>query len=267
MALKKLSSRPSRVLGFLACAVFLVAVLPFFIGIDPMAPHLERTLLAPGRDFWMGTDANGRDIFAQIVFGGRISLVVGLAVVMLASSFGVVAGFAAGYFGGVVDRLFLLVADAIQAFPGVLLAIFIAAFLPPGIINLILLLSFVGWVGYARVVRAQAIEMKSREFVVAARALGASTRRLLLKHFLPNILSPLVVQMSFGMAGAMLAEATLSFLGLGLPEGVPSLGKLMDAGANLLLVAPHVSIFPGLVIMSFVLLFNVSGESLREAWG
>jgi peptide/nickel transport system permease protein len=251
---------------FLFFILILVSVFmaPFFAHFDPNQSHLESALRTPSTTFFLGTDANGRDIFSQILFGSRLSLLISMIVVFNCLFVGVIAGFLAGYLGGLIDRAFLLVADVFQAFPGILLAICIAAFLPPSVKNLIILLSFVGWVSYARVVRAQVIEMKSREFIMAGLAIGVSRRRLLWRHFLPNMMAPLIVQASFGMAGVILAESTLSFLGLGLPDHIPSLGKLMDSGVGLLLVAPHVALFPGLVIMLFVLFFNLMGDWLRE---
>lgn len=248
----------------LACGFFAVLVGPLFASHDPASLHLDRILEVPGQAFLLGTDANGRDILAQILHGARLSLFLGVIVVFNSVWIGVALGFLAGYFGGKVDRIFILVSDVFQAFPGMLLAIAIAAFLAPGIKNLVILLSFVGWVGYARVVRAQVLEMKSREFILAGQALGLKWPRLFLRHFLPNMAGPLIVQASFGMAGVILAESTLSFLGLGLPESVPSLGKIMDSGVGLLLVAPHVAFFPGLVIMFFVLSFNMVGDYFRE---
>lgn len=245
--------------------LFIVLVLagPFFVLHSPMQSHLENILAAPGKTHFLGTDSNGRDIFSQVLFGARISFMISFVVVSLCLFTGLITGFLAGYFGGVIDRIFLFVSDLFQAFPGILLAIAIAAFLPASVANLILLLSFVGWVGYFRVIRAQVIEMKQREFIMAGLALGMRKRRLLFRHFLPNMAGPIIVQASFGMAGVILSESTLSFLGLGLPESVPSLGKLMDSGVNLLLIAPHVSVFPGLVIMMFVLFFNLLGDRLR----
>lgn len=246
------------------CGFFAVLIGPWFSSHDPAVLHLDRILLPPNGIFLLGTDANGRDILAQILYGARLSLFLGIIVVLNSIVIGLTLGFLAGYFGGKIDRLFILVTDVFQAFPGILLAIAIAAFLAPGIKNLVILLSFVGWVGYARVVRSQVFEMKTREFILAGQALGLKLPRLFLRHFLPNMAGPLIVQASFGMAGIILAESTLSFLGLGLPENVPSLGKLMDSGAGLLLVAPHVAFFPGLVIMFFVLSFNTIGDFFRE---
>lgn len=244
--------------------VTLILAAPYFAVHNPMQSHLQNILSVPNFTHWLGTDANGRDIFSQVLFGARTSFLISVVVVVVSLFTGLVFGFLAGYFGGVIERVFLFVADVFQAFPGILLAIAIAAFLPASVINLILLLSFVGWVSYFRVIRAQVIEMKRREFIMAGLALGIRKRRLLFRHFLPNMAGPIIVQASFGMAGVILAESTLSFLGLGLPENVPSLGKLLDSGVNLLLIAPHVSIFPGLVIMVFVLFFNLMGDRLRE---
>ncbi len=253
---------------FLILAILVLMVAgPKLAPFDPHVSHLEETLRLPGAKYFFGTDGNGKDILSQILFGARLSLFISVTVVGVCLIFGILFGFCAAYFGGICDRIFLFVADIFQAFPGILLAIAVAAFIPPSVFNLILLLSFVGWVSYARVVRAQVLELKEREFVLAGRALGVSKRRLLVLHLLPNMAGPLIVQASFGMAGVILAESTLSFLGLGLPASVTSLGKLLDSGVNLLLVAPHVSIFPGAVIMLFVLSFNLVGDRLRKTVG
>lgn len=255
----------SRCRKYIVLAVFVLFMIgPYLAPHSPSASHLENTLMTPNLHYWLGTDGNGRDIFSQVLYGARLSLLISLSVVLCCLVLGILFGFVAGYFGRFYDRVFLFVSDVFQAFPGILLAIAVAAFVPPSLLNLILLLSFVGWVSYARVVRAQVLELRSREFVLAGNALGLSWPRLLLKHFLPNMAGPLVVQASFGMAGVILAESALSFLGLGLPADVSSLGKMLDSGVNLLLVAPHVSIVPGAVIMFFVLAFNLIGDQLRE---
>lgn len=243
-----------------------VFVGPWLAPYSPRITALEHALEGPSLLHWLGTDANGKDILSLILYGSRLSLILSLVVVMICTSLGLIFGFLSGYFGGIADRIFLFVADVFQAFPGILLAIAVAAFIRPSVGNLILLLSFVGWVSYARVARAQVLELKSRDFVVAARAMGVSLPSMLFRHFLPNMAGPLVVQASFGMAGVILAESTLSFLGLGLPITIPSLGKLLDSGVGLLLVAPHVSLFPGAVIMLFVLMFNLAGDRLRERY-
>lgn len=252
---------------FILIALVLMVLGPQLAPFDPHVSHLEETLRLPGAKYFLGTDGNGKDILSQILFGARLSLLISVTVVGVCLILGIFLGFCAAYFGGICDRIFLFVADVFQAFPGILLAIAVAAFIPPSVFNLILLLSFVGWVSYARVVRAQILELKEREFILASRALGVSWGRLLVLHLLPNMAGPLIVQASFGMAGVILAESTLSFLGLGLPASVTSLGKLLDSGVNLLLVAPHVSIFPGAVIMFFVLFFNLMGDRLRKTVG
>lgn len=246
--------------------IVMAAVLtaPFLISDESLGSNLPESLLKPSLSHWFGTDSNGRDIFGLIVMGARTSLIISMTVVLISLGLGIIFGFFAAYFSGFVDKIFIFIADVLQAFPGILLAITIAAFVRPGARNLILLLSFTGWVSYARVVRAQIFEIKSREFILACEAIGVSKRSLLFRHILPNIAGPLIVQASFGMAGVILAESSLSFLGLGLPTDVPSLGKLLDSGVNLLLVAPHVSLFPGAVIMLFVLGFNLLGDALRN---
>lgn len=260
----RLNEMPKSVKTVLALLVLLVLLGPLLAPYSPFVSNLEETLQAPNALHWLGTDANGKDILSLILTGARLSLLISAVVVSICLTGGIVFGFLAAYLGGTVDRIFLFFADIFQAFPGMLLAIAIAAFIPPSVLNLILVLSFVGWVSYARVVRAQTLELKSKEFILAGRALGVSHLRLLLRHFLPNMAGPLVVQSSFGMAGVILAESSLSFLGLGLPPQTPSLGRLMDSGIGLLLVAPHVSISPGAVIMLFVLSFSLIGDMLRR---
>lgn len=252
-----------KLLSFLV-PIVLIVLAPFCLDVTLLQSNLPQSLLQPNLQHWFGTDGNGKDIFTQILFSARLSLSISFVVVVFCVIIGVIIGFIASYFSGLADRIFVFVADIFQAFPGILLAITIAAFIEPGVMNLILLLSFTGWVSYARVVRAQIFQLKSREFILATEALGLSHAALLFKHILPNIAGPLIVQASFGMAGVILAESSLSFLGLGLPAHVPSLGKLLDSGVNLLLIAPHVSLFPGAVIMLFVLGFNLFGDQLRK---
>lgn len=244
--------------------LLLVLVGPWLAPHDPTVPRLAEKLFAPGTTgHWLGTDTNGRDILSLILHGARLSLLISTAVVAVCLSVGLVAGFLAGFLGGWTDRVFLMIADIVQAFPGILLAIAVAAFLPPSAVNIVLVLSLAGWVGYARVARAQVLELRGREFVLAGEALGVRLPRLLMRYFLPNMAGPMIVQASFGMAGVILAESTLSYLGLGLPAHVPSLGKLLDSGVSLMLRAPYVALFPGFVIMAFVLLFNLIGDRLR----
>src|SRR5271165_5111925 len=204
---------------FVICALFAPWIAPH----DPAQIDLPARLMTPSSSHWFGTDELGRDIFSRIIFGTRISMLVGTCVVAASLSLGLIFGSIAGYYGGFVDRfLNVVVMNAFMSFPGILLAIAFVAFLGPGLLNLVLALSIGGWVGYARLVRAQVLAVREREFVEAARALGASDARIIVRHILPNIIQPVIVQAAIGMAGAILAEATMSFLGLGVPPPTAS---------------------------------------------
>jgi peptide/nickel transport system permease protein len=248
-------------LGFVLAAVFAPALSPF----DPAQLNLSGRLLSPSAAHWFGTDELGRDILSRVLFGARISLLVAVSVVAFSLTAGLVAGCLAGFYGGVVDVIVnVYVTNAFLALPGILLAIAFVAFLGPGLFNLILALSITGWVGYARLVRAQVMAVREREFVEAARALGASDLRLLVVHIVPNILQPLIVQAAIGMAGAVLAEATLSFLGLGIPAPAPSWGSMLNDARSHLFDSPHMLFFPALAVMLAVLSFNFIGDALRD---
>jgi peptide/nickel transport system permease protein len=226
---------------------------------------LGARLDSPDRHHLMGRDQLGRDVMARIVYGARVSMLVGLSVVTISSITGTLIGAFAGYRGGWIDRIVSgFFFNIFLSFPGLLLAIAMVAFRGPSIINLIFALSVIGWVGYARLMRAQVLKVREYDFVTAARALGASDLRILLKHILPNSIQPLIVQASIGMAGAILAEAGLSFLGLGVPEPIPSWGKMIDDSREFWFTAPHLFIFPGLMIAISVLAFNFVGDGLRE---
>jgi peptide/nickel transport system permease protein len=222
-------------------------------------------MLPPGSGHLLGTDELGRDILSRILFGARISLTVAVSVVALSVAIGLSAGALAGFYGGLTDTILnVYVSNAFLALPGILLAIAFVAFLGPGLVNLILALSLSGWVGYARLVRAQVMAVRQREFVEAARALGSSDARILLRHILPNIIQPLIVQAAIGMAGAVLAEATLSFLGLGIPAPAASWGSMLNDARSHLFDSPHMIIFPALAVMLAVLSFNFIGDALRD---
>ena len=198
--------------------------------------------------------------------GAAIGLTVGLSVVLVSLTIGLVMGATAGYFGGRFDFLLMRVIDVLLAFPGILLAIYIAAVLPPSLTNVILALSATGWVGYARLVRGQVLQVREMEYVQACRAMGMRSPRIILRHILPNIAGPVLVHGSFGLGGAILGEAALSFLGLGVAPGTPSWGALLDDGAQYLLVAPHLAVAPGLAILIAVLSFNFLGDGLPIIW-
>ena len=212
-----------------------------------------------------GTDELGRDILSRLIWGARISMLVGSSVVAGSLVLSLIVGSLAGYYGGAIDRFVnIVLMNAFLSFPGILIAIAFVAFRGPGIFNLILALSLGGWVGYARLVRAQVLAVREREFVEAARALGAGDLRIILTHILPNIIQPVIVQAAIGMAGAVLAEATMSFLGLGVPPPTASWGSMLNDGRSHLFDAPHVVIFPAVTVMLAVLAFNFIGDALRD---
>ena len=248
-------------LGFALCALFAPHLAPF----NPTHLDLAGRMLAPSPTHLFGTDELGRDILSRILFGARISLLVAVSVVGISLTLGLIAGALSGFYGGPVDLLLnIYVSNAFLALPGILLAIAFVAFLGPGLLNLILALSLSAWVGYARLVRAQVMAVREREFVEAARALGASDLRLLFRHILPNILQPLIVQAAIGMAGAVLAEATLSFLGLGIPAPAASWGSMLNDARSHLFDSPHMVVFPAAAVMLAVLSFNFLGDALRD---
>ncbi|MBZ5701026.1 MAG: ABC transporter permease [Acidobacteriia bacterium] len=254
-------------LGFAAAALLLAAALlaPWIAPADPAAQNLAARLESPGAGHWMGTDELGRDIAARVLYGARISLFVAVSVVCGCGLTGLAIGMLAGYAGGWFDRIVnVVLINAFLSFPGVLLAIAFAAFLGPGIGKVILALVVTGWAGYARLARAQVLKVKELEYVLAARSLGASHARLLLRHLLPNILQPILIQGTIGMAGAILAESTLSFLGLGVLAPVPSWGAMLNDARSHLFDAPHMVVFPALAVMTAVLAFNLLGDAWRD---
>jgi peptide/nickel transport system permease protein len=245
-------------------AVFAALAGPFLSPYDPSSQELARRLEAPSLAHPLGLDELGRDILARLLRGARISLMVGIAVVSVSSAAGMLFGSIAGYFGGRVDDIISRVIDVLMAFPGILLAIALVAVLGPSLVNVVLALSVIGWVGYARLVRGQALRARELEFVQAARASGASAARIVVRHILPTAIPAVVVQATLGMAGAIIAEAALSFLGLGVQPPTPSWGTMLDAGRAHLFDAPHLTIFPGLAIAMLVLGFNFLGDGLRD---
>lgn len=249
------------VLVFLILAVFA----PWIAPQDPAYLNLSNRLARPSLLDWCGTDELGRDILSRLIYGARISMLVGSSVVAGSLLLGVIIGSIAGYYGGRIDRFVnIVLMNAFLSFPGILIAIAFVAFRGPGIFNLILALWLGGWVGYARLVRAQVLATREREYVEAARALGANDWRVLVRHILPNIIQPVIVQAAIGMAGAILAEATMSFLGLGVPPPTASWGSMLNDGRAHLFDAPHLVLFPAAAVMLAVLSFNFIGDALRD---
>jgi peptide/nickel transport system permease protein len=258
--------------GVILLLVVVVAVsAPLLTQHDPATVNI-RNLLAPPvwaeggqRAHLLGTDHLGRDVFSRLAYGARISLTVGLSAVAVAGAFGVTLGLVAGYYGGWIDDVIMRLADFELAFPFILLAIAVLAVLGPGLTKVILVLGLTGWAQYCRLSRAQVLGLRETEFVEAARTLGASTARILARHILPNILAPIIVIASFSVAGVIIAEASLSFLGLGVPPSVPSWGGMLAEGRTYMERAWWLVTFPGLALMLAVLSINVLGDTLRDA--
>lgn len=257
------------IIGLVIVAVFLIVALfaPLIATHEVETTNLSIRYIGPSANHWFGTDSTGRDIFSRVVFGAQISLKVGIIVVAVSTLVGTFIGSMAGFYGGWVDRFLSgYIFNVFLAFPGLLLAIALVAFLGAGLNKLIFALCIIGWVGYARLIRAQVLKVREYDFVQAARALGAGDLRILAIHILPNAIQPLIVQASLGMAGAVLSEAALSFLGLGVPPPAPSWGVMIEEARDLstLQAAPHALIFPGIAIALTVLAFNFIGDGLRE---
>jgi peptide/nickel transport system permease protein len=244
--------------------VLAAAMAPWIVPYDPAGQMLSLRLERPSIEHPFGLDELGRDILSRVLAGARISLFVGLTVVGISAALGVLLGSIAGYFGGWLDEVISRTIDVLLAFPGMLLAIALVAVLGPSLGNVVMALSVIGWVGYARLVRGQVLKAREFEFVQAARALGAGTARILFRHVVPTAMPAVMVQATLGMAGAILAEASLSFLGLGVQPPTPSWGTMLNGGRLHLLDAPHLTIFPGAAIAALVLGFNFLGDGLRD---
>lgn len=247
--------------------IALLAVLaPFISPADPLAIDYAHTAAPPGTPgHLLGTDAVGRDILARLIYGTRVSLQVGAVAVGIAATLGTAVGLTAGYYGGIVDNVLMRAVDVFLAFPVIVLAIAIIAVLGPSLVNVMIALGLVAWTTYARVVRGQVLVLRELDFVQAARAAGTGDARIILRHVLPNATAPIIVLATVGMAGAIIAEAALSFLGLGVQPPTPSWGSMLNEGRAFLRTAPHISTLPGLAIMITVLGFNFLGDGLRDA--
>jgi peptide/nickel transport system permease protein len=250
--------------GILAVLTLVALSAPFLAPYSSGTQDLALRFSPPSPHHPLGLDELGRDTLSRLVLGARISLILSLAVVLISAGFGTLIGSLAGLSGGWVDDLVMRVIDILLSFPSILLAISLVAVLGPGLGNLALALCLIGWVGYARLTRAQVLKTREMQFVLAARASGARKGRILWLHLLPNIAGPLIIQATVGMAGVILSEAGLSFLGLGLPPPSPSWGSMLRSGSQHLLDAPHLVLYPGLAIMVVVLSFNFVGDFLRD---
>ena len=264
---KRIRRQPLAAVGVLLLGVFVLAgvAAPWIAPHDPASIDLRHRLEGSSAQHWAGSDELGRDILSRLLWGARLSLAVSVSVVAISLALGLTVGGLAGFLGGWVDTLLTTFAmNTFLALPGILLAIAFAAFLGPGFANLVLALSVGGWAGYARLVRAQTMAVRELEFVDAARALGASGLRIFFRHILPNIAQPILVQAAIGMAGVILAEATLSFLGLGIPAPAPSWGSMLNDARLHLFDSPHLVLFPAAAVAGAVLGFNFLGDALRD---
>lgn len=244
---------------------FLMAVAGPWLPLNPNQIELTKILVPPGMNNMLGFDDLGRPIFDRLILGAGTSFTVAIWVVSISLFTGVVLGIISGYYGGWIDQLLVLIIDIFMAFPGILLAIALAGIMGPGIENVVIALSVVGWVGYARLTRAQVLSVKQRDHILAAKALGSRSMVIFVRHIAPLILAPIIVEASFGVASIVIAEAGLSFLGLGIQPPDASWGSMIRDGARYLLVAPHMVLVPGIALMLVVLSVNVLGDRLRDA--
>jgi peptide/nickel transport system permease protein len=249
------------VLGLFVVSIFAPWLAPY----DPNSINLKEVLMPPSAAHYLGTDTLGRDVLSRIIFGSRVSLKVGFVAVGLATLIGLFVGALAGYYGGWVDSALMRLVDLMLCFPAFFLILAVIAVLEPSIWNIMVVIGLTGWMGVARLVRAEFLSLREREFVTAARALGASDTRLILRHMLPNALAPVMVSATLGVAGAILTESALSFLGLGVQPPTPSWGNILTAGKDNIEIAWWLSVFPGLAILVTVMSYNLLGEGIREA--
>src|SRR5512142_2576676 len=265
--MKRLLKNFAFALGAILTILLIVVALeaPLLAPFDPNVQDTAHRLDAPSKAHPLGLDDLGRDVLSRIVFGARVSLRVGFSVVVISSILGVALGAIAGYFGGAADVVIMRICDILLAFPGILLAIALVAVLGPSLNNVILALATIGWVGYARLVRGQVLKVREMEYVTAARALGARSPRVIVLHVLPNVSNPGIVMATLGLAGAILSDAALSFLGLGVQPPTPSWGAMLTAGRRYLGEANHLAIFPGAAIMLAVMGLNFLGDGLIDA--
>lgn len=248
------------VLFFMLIAIFA----PFIATYDPAMTNLDAIFLSPNNIYFFGTDAMGRDVFSRVVYGARISLFVGFIAVGISLVIGVILGLISGYFGKIVDSIIMRFTDIMLCFPAFFLILAVIAFLKPSIINVMVVIGVTGWMGVARLVRAEVMSVKNREYIIAARLQGISHIKIMFKHILPNVISPVFVSATLGVASAILLESSLSFLGLGVLPPTPSWGNILTEGQNNIINAWWLSFFPGIAILLTALGYNLLGEGLRD---
>jgi ABC-type dipeptide/oligopeptide/nickel transport system permease subunit len=258
---KKALFLPAFILLFLALAAVLAPYLPLQ---DPTSQELSAEFAAPSASHWLGQGENGVDVLSQTLWGARISLLIGICVVLFSSLLGLLLGSFSGYFQGWFDQLIMRIVDVFYAFPGILLVVTLAVFLGPSIKNLIIALCITSWISYARVCRAMTLSLKQREFVQASKASGSPSMRTVIRHVWPNLLPTMIVKMTYHLGSTILTESSLSFLGLGAPPGTPSWGQMLNAGREVMTTSPHLILVPATAIVLSVLSLNFFGDGLRD---
>ncbi len=265
--IKKIKKNPQLTIGlFITVIVIFTAIFaPIIAPYDPIDDaNLLNSLESPGREFRLGTDRQGRDILSRIIFGARISLSIGIITQIINTFLGVSLGLIAGYAGGKIDDLIMNITNIMLSIPPLILALAIMAVLGPGLINIFIALGFTLWTYTCRVTRAQTLSIKEKEYVSAARAIGASNFRIIFKHILPNIIGPVLVIATFGVASAILIESSLSFLGIGAQPPTPSWGTMLSNGRDYIWTAPWIMIYPGIAIVMTILGLNLMGDGIRD---
>ncbi len=265
--LKRFNARKSSVISlFIIISLILLSFAgPIFLPYSPDEINVDAILLPPSTLHWFGTDALGRDVFTRIVYGGRISLLVGFVAEGIAVIIGLILGSISGYYGGKVDSVIMRFADIMLCFPTFFLILSVITFLEPNIWNIMIVIGLTGWMQIARLVRGEFLTLREREFVLYEKVLGSSNFYIIFKHILPNALNPVIVSAAFGIAGAILTESALSFLGLGVQPPIPSWGNILTSGKDMMEAAWWLSVFPGLFIFVSILCYNLVGEGLKEA--
>ena len=254
-------------LGFMILVVFIAVFAPWLGTIDPTKTSLMDSLKPPSRDHWLGTDLSGRDVWSRIAYASRVSLIAGVASTLLASVIAVILGTISGYYGGFIDNVIMRVTDVIMCIPDLIIIMALVSVLGPGLLNIVIAIGVLGWTGKTRLLRAQILAVREKEYVTAARCSGASDRRIMLRHILPNSFSPLLVAGTLSVAGAILTEASLSFLGFGILPPSPSWGEMLNAARSFtrLQENPWIWMPPGIMILLTVLAINFIGDGLRDS--
>lgn len=251
-------------LGIVVIMSIAALLAPWLAPYDPTALHLKSILEPPSSQFPLGTDALGRDVLSRLLYGARVSLWVGFVSVSISIAIGIALGLLAGYFRGIVDEIIMRGVDVMLCFPSFFLILAVIAFLEPSLNTIMVVIGLTSWMGVARLVRAETLSLRERDFVAAARLAGTRPLRIMIMHILPNALTPVLVSATLGIAGAILVESSLSFLGLGVQPPDPSWGNMLMEGKDVLEIAPWLSLYPGLAILITVLGYNLLGESLRD---